>query len=85
MIQAPVAIPPPPVDLNCVLSQAGEALGEQIRARARRRWGGEAEPLDDRRVAEREEQIAHLNGQLSELAERLDFAERRERKLSAGQ
>jgi len=41
-------------------------------------------------VAALEQQIVQLQGQLSELAERLDFAERllagrRERRLSAGQ
>jgi len=45
---------------------------------------------DDRRVAALEQQVSHLQGQVSELAERLDFAERmlaerRERKLGAGQ
>ena len=44
---------------------------------------------DDRRVAALEEQVSTLQGQLSELAERVDFAERmlaerRDRKIGAG-
>ncbi len=79
----------------------GDAIAERIRAgmHRRRHWkglGGEwvdapGEGLgDDRRVAALEQQVSHLQGQVSELAERLDFAERmlaerRERKLGAGQ
>jgi len=79
----------------------GDAIAERIRPgmHRRRHWkglGGEwvdapGEGLgDDRRVAALEQQVSHLQGQVSELAERLDFAERmlaerRERKLGAGQ
>ena len=69
----------------------GEALAERIRTRAQRRWGGGGVGGDDpQRVAELEAQVSHLQGQVSELAERIDFAERmlaerRERKLGAGQ
>ncbi len=82
-------------------SPVGEALAERIRAgrHRRRHWkgfGGEwldvpaDGPADDRRVAALEEQVSLLNGQVAELAERLDFAERmlaerRERTLGAGQ
>ncbi len=82
-------------------SPVGEALAERIRegSRRRRHWkglGGEwmdapAEAAaDDRRVAALEERVSALDGQVAEMAERLDFAERllaerRERKLSAGQ
>jgi len=66
----------------------GEAIAERIRTRAQRRWGAESE--DPERVAALEAQVSHLQGQVSELAERIDFAERmlaerRERKLGAGQ
>ncbi len=69
-------------------SPVGEALAERIRHRSQRRWGAVGE--DPQRVAALEEQVAQLQGQVSELAERLDFAERmlaerRERKLGAGQ
>jgi len=68
-------------------SPVGEAIAERIRMRARGRWGATGE--DPQRVAALEEQVSHLQGQVSELAERLDFAERllaerRERKLGAG-
>jgi len=79
-------------------SPVGDAWAERIRAGMHRRkhWkglGGEwldaPAGADDRRVAALEEQVSHLQGQVSELAERLDFAERmlaerRERKLGAG-
>jgi TolA-binding protein len=66
----------------------GEALAERIRQRSARRWGVTGE--DPQRVAALEAQLSQLQGQVSELAERLDFAERmraerRERKLGAGQ
>ncbi|PYO70040.1 MAG: hypothetical protein DMD69_00860 [Gemmatimonadetes bacterium] len=70
----------------------GEAFAERIRLRARGRWGvgvgGMGE--DPQRVAALEEQVSQLQGQIAELAERLDFAERllaeqRGRKLGAGQ
>ena len=69
-------------------SPVGEALAERIRQRSQGRWGTAGE--DPQRVAVLEEQVAQLQGQVSELAERLDFAERmlaerRERKLGAGQ
>src|SRR3989441_635136 len=65
----------------------GDAIAERIRAgiHRRRHWkgfGGEwvdapGEELSaDRRVAVLEEQVSTLQGQLSELAERVDFAER---------
>ena len=70
----------------------GEALAERIRTRVRggARWAGGATGEDPQRVAALEEQVSQLHGQVSELAERLDFAERllaerRERKLGAGQ
>ncbi len=69
-------------------SPVGEALAERIRHRTPGRWAVAGE--DPQRVAALEEQVAHLQGQISELAERIDFAERmlaerRERKLGAGQ
>jgi TolA-binding protein len=65
----------------------GEALAERIRQRSARRWGVTGE--DSERVAGLEARISQLQGQVSELGERLDFAERmlaerRERKLGAG-
>src|SRR2546426_5411659 len=82
-------------------SPVGEALAERIRegSRRRRHWkglGGEwmdapAEGAEaERRVAALEERVSALDGQVAEMAERLDFAERllaerRERKLGAGQ
>jgi hypothetical protein len=68
-------------------SPVGEAFAERIRAKARGRFGATGE--DPRHLAALEEQVAHLQGQVAELAERLDFAERllaerRERKLGAG-
>ena len=77
------------VALRAILrTPVGEAIAERIRQRTARRWGQVGE--DPRRVAALEEQVSHLQGQVSELAERLDFAERmlaegRERKLGAGQ
>ena len=78
----------------------GEALAERIRqgSRRRRHWkgfGGEwVDAPDDAaaetaRVAALEQQVTLLNSQVSELAERLDFAERmlaerRERTLGTG-
>jgi hypothetical protein len=70
-------------------SPFGDAIADQVRERTRRRYGLalEAEPP---RVAALEQQVTQLRDQVSELAERLDFAERllaerRERKVSAGQ
>jgi hypothetical protein len=70
-------------------SPVGEAIGERIRMRARWRRGAVVGAEDPQRMAALEEQVAHLQGEVSELAERLDFAERllaerRERKLGAG-
>jgi hypothetical protein len=70
-----------------VHSPVGEAIAEGIRARRRRRWGG-AESTGE--VGALEEQVTLLQGQVAELAERLDFAERvlaerRQQKLGAGQ
>jgi hypothetical protein len=67
-------------------SPVGEALAERIRSRVRGR-GSAGE--DAHRVAGLEEQLSLLQGQVAELAERLDFAERmlserRERQLGAG-
>jgi len=69
-------------------SPVGEALAERIRHRSHTRWAPLGE--DPQRVAALEEQVSQLQGQIAELAERLDFAERmlaerRERKLGAGQ
>ena len=68
----------------------GEVIAERIRMRGQRRWGGGGAGEDPQRVAALEEQVSQLQGQLSELAERIDFAERllaeqRGRKLGAGQ
>jgi hypothetical protein len=69
-------------------SPVGEALADRIRHRSHGPWAAVGE--DTHRVAALEEQVAQLQGQVGELAERLDFAERmlaerRERKLGAGQ
>jgi hypothetical protein len=69
----------------------GEAVAEGIRERRRRRWGEVPEVgAAVERVTALEDDIRRLRGELSELAERLDFAERmlavrRERTLGAGQ
>ncbi len=71
-------------------SPIAEALGERLRARTRQRFGDTGE-VEGERIAGMDQEIVMLQGQLSELAERVDFAERmlgaerRERKLSAGQ
>ncbi|MGH7646291.1 MAG: hypothetical protein ACREMR_11990 [Gemmatimonadales bacterium] len=81
-------------------SPIADAWAERIRLNSRRRrhWkglGGEwldvpAETgADEHRVAELEQRLTVLGGQVSELAERLDFAERllaerRDHKLGAG-
>jgi len=82
-------------------SDIAAAISERIRAGMHRRkhwkglgaeWfdtpGGSAG--DEPRVAQLEERVDQLNGQIAELAERLDFAERllaqkRERTLRAGE
>ncbi len=72
-------------------SPVGEAIAERIRTRVRggSRWS-ESTGEEGHRMAALEEQVSHLQTQLSELAERVDFAERMlaergERKLGAGQ
>src|SRR3989449_8447921 len=76
------------IGLRWVLqTRVGEALAERIRTKMRGRPGGIGE--DPHRVTAREDQVAQLHGQVAELAERLDFAERmlaerRERKLGGG-
>src|SRR2546430_12253857 len=55
-------------------SPVGEALAERIRHRSPGRWAVAGE--DPQRVAALEEQVSHLQAQVGELAERLDFAER---------
>jgi hypothetical protein len=80
-------------------SAVGEAVAERIRhgSRRRRHWRGLGAEWSDSpeapgeagRVAALEEQVNLLTTQVSELAERLDFAERmlaerRERTLGAG-
>lgn len=75
------------------------AIAERLRThRHGRGWGSSwSGPMglttgagaDEGRVAALEEQVARMRGELSELAERLDFAERllterREHKLGAG-
>jgi hypothetical protein len=73
-------------------SPVAEAIAERIRARTRSRFGGDAATgeIEGERVHQLEQQVATLQSQLAEVAERVDFAERllaerRERKLSAGQ
>jgi hypothetical protein len=82
-------------------SDLAAAIAERIRAgmHRRRNWkrlGGEwidtsgGAAGDEPRVAQLEEQVEQLHGQVAELAERLDFAERllaqkRERTLRAGE
>jgi hypothetical protein len=82
-------------------SDLAAAIAERIRAGIHRRkhWKGlGAEWIDvpgsaagdEPRVAQLEGQVEHLHGQIAELAERLDFAERllaqkRERTLRAGE
>jgi hypothetical protein len=58
-------------------SPIGEAIAEGIRLRRRRRYGlGADDTTDAPRVAALEEQVRMLSMQVSELGERLDFAER---------
>lgn len=83
-------------------SPVGDAWAERIRLNSRRRrhWKGfggewvdapvETDTGDNQRVAELEQRVAALGDQVTELAERLDFAERllakrREQQLGAGQ
>jgi hypothetical protein len=70
-------------------SDIAAALAERIRAGMHRRKGIDTAG-DEPRVAQIEERVDHLHGQIAELAERLDFAERllaqkRERTLRAGE
>src|SRR5258705_232554 len=65
------------------------AIAERIRAGMHRRKGIDTAG-DEPRVAQLEERLDLIHGQISELAERLDFAERllaqkRERTLRAGE
>ena len=73
-------------------SPIAEAIAEGIRLRRRRRWGtaGELTGESESHVAALEERVGVLSEQVSELGERLDFAERMlagrgERRLGAGQ
>lgn len=73
-------------------SPIAEAIAEGIRLRRRRKWGttGEVAGVDESHVAALEERVGVLSEQVSELGERLDFAERMlagrgERRLGAGQ
>lgn len=68
-------------------SPIAEAIGERIR---RGRKGGDVTGAHDERVARLEGDLSTVRGELSELADRLDFAERilaerRERRVGAGQ
>jgi len=75
-------------------SPIAEAIAEGIRLRRRRRWGigdttGDVSGSESH-VAALEERVGVLTHEVSELAERLDFAERMlagrgERRLGAGQ
>lgn len=63
----------------------GQAIGERLRGRRAGEVGAEA----DERVARLESEVSSLRGEVSDMAERLDFAERvlaerRERRLGAG-
>jgi len=57
-------------------SPIGEAIAEGIRMRRRRRYGADVSETGEQRVAELETEMQALRGQLAELAERVDFAER---------
>ena len=57
-------------------SPIGEAIAEGIRQRRRRRYGADVGETGEHRVAELAADIHALRGQLTELAERVDFAER---------
>ena len=70
-----------------VQSPIGQAIGERIR---RRKGAGDLTREQEDRVARLEGELQALRGELGEFAERLDFAERvlaerRERRLGAGQ
>ena len=72
-------------------SDLAAAMAERIRAGMHRRKNtSETIPGEEPHVALLEERVDQLNGQVAELAERLDFAERllaqkRERTLRAGE
>jgi hypothetical protein len=70
-------------------SDIASAISERIRARLHRHKAIDGAG-DEPRVAQLEERVDQLHGQIGELAERLDFAERllaqkRERTLRAGE
>jgi hypothetical protein len=70
-------------------SDIAAAMAERIRGGLHRRKGIDTAG-DEPRVAQLEERVDQLHGQIAELAERLDFAERllaqkRERTLRAGE
>ncbi len=67
-----------------VVSPIGQAIGERVR-----RWRSGDTVADGERVERLESEVESLRGELSDFAERLDFAERvlaerRERQLGAG-
>jgi len=67
-------------------SPIAEAIGDRIR---RGRKGGEVAAAQEERVARLEGDLSAVRGELAELGERLDFAERilaerRERRIGAG-
>jgi len=72
-------------------SPLGEAWAERFRERTRRRFGSATtDPGASARVAGLEEELTQVRGEVAELAERLDFAERllsqhRQQQLGAGQ
>ncbi len=73
-------------------SPIAEAVAEGIRLRRRRRYGtaGEITGASEHQLAALEDRMGVLSEQISELGERLDFAERMlagrgERRLGAGQ
>ena len=57
-------------------SPIGEAIAEGIRQRRRRRYGADLGETGEHRVVDLEAEVQALRGQLTELAERVDFAER---------
>jgi hypothetical protein len=59
-----------------IRSPIAEAIAEGIRMRRRRRHGIPEDHTDPGRVEGLEEQVRMLSSQVSELGERLDFAER---------
>jgi hypothetical protein len=57
-------------------SPIAEAISEGIRQRRRRRYGADVGETGEQRVAELERELQAVQGQLTELGERLDFTER---------